>query len=337
MNASERDPRIAWERRSRRSWMLARCAVACASCVVACSPAGDRTAGGSSEVIAGEQPSSGGSAAGGTSAGGTGAGLGGGVIHFGGAGPGDSGQMESTVEILDMLPDGFTPADLEHPDTSQGGFDVLGPLSEVPAPEGECGNILRVIVRDFQASHDDFENAGDWSTYEVKSPIGESRKPEKTSTNGPLHIDQWYQNLEGVNQPFAVDLWLVPVGETFVFDSSAFFPLNDWGNKDQYLFTTELHTNFEYKGGEVFTFRGDDDVFVFINGHLAVNLSGVHVEQTGSVDLDQKASEFGLQLGSVYTFDLFQAERQPGGSNFRVETTLDFTGCGVVLPSDVIR
>jgi len=241
------------------------------------------------------------------------------------------------VSIIETLPEGFTGADEMSPETSRGGFDVLGPLAEVEAPEGECANVLRVIVRDFHGTHDDFENAGDWSSYEVASPIGTARKPEKTSENGPLHLEEWYQNLDGINLPFAVDLWLEPVDGKYVYDSTAFFPLAGLGHMDSYLFTTELHTNFEYQGGEVFTFRGDDDVFVYINGHLAVNLSGVHDAQEGSVSLDEEAAAFGLTLGGVYTFDLFQAERQPSGSNFRLETTLDFTGCGVILPSDVVK
>jgi fibro-slime domain-containing protein len=240
------------------------------------------------------------------------------------------------VEILRTLPAGFTAADAEHPETSRGGYKVLGALADVPPPSGECANILRIIVRDFQGSHDDFENASDWNKYEVASPIGQTRKPEKTSTSGPLHFEQWYQNLPDVNQPFAMDIWLEPVGDTFVFDSTAFLPLADWGFKDNYLFTTELHTNFEYQGGEVFTFRGDDDVFVFVNGFLGVNLSGVHTPQEGAIDLDGKATDFQLEVGKSYTLDLFQAERQPSGSNFRLETTLSFTGCGVILPTDVI-
>jgi fibro-slime domain-containing protein len=251
-------------------------------------------------------------------------------------GAGTGGTGGTPVEIFQTLPAGFTNADVEHPDTSRGGYKVVGPLADVPPPDGECGNILRIIVRDFQGTHDDFENASDWNSYQVTSPIAAARKPEKTSTTGPLHFEQWYQNLPEVNQPFAVDLWLEPVGETFVFDSTSFLPLADWGYKDNYLFTTELHTNFEYQGGEVFTFRGDDDVFVFVNGHLGVNLSGVHTAQEGSIDLDAKATDFGLEVGKSYTFDLFQAERQPSGSNFRLETTLSFTGCGVILPPDII-
>jgi fibro-slime domain-containing protein len=259
------------------------------------------------------------------------------VLTPSGGSDGTGGGVEvSTVTIITTLPEGFTPADVERPETSRGGYKVLGPLADVPPPEGECANILRIIARDFAGTHEDFDNASDWTAYEVTSPIDMTRKPTKSSDNGPLLLDEWYQNLEGVNLPFAVDLWLEPVGETFVFDSAAFFPLADFGNMDAYFFSTELHTNFEYKGGEVFTFRGDDDVLVYINGHIAVNLSGVHTAQEGSVALDEVAATFGLTLGGVYTFDLFQAERQASESNFRLETTLDFTGCGEILPVDIV-
>jgi fibro-slime domain-containing protein len=76
-------------------------------------------------------------------------------------------------------------------------------------------------------------------------------------------------------------------------------------------------------------------VYVYINGHLVVDLHGIHPALEGSVDLDEVAQSIGLEIGGIYSFDLFQAERQCCGSNFRIETTLDFTGCGEILESDI--
>src|SRR5690606_24986428 len=52
-----------------------------------------------------------------------------------------------------------------------------------------------------------------------------------------------------------------------------------------YHFTTELRYFFQYQGGETLSFRGDDDVWVFVNGRLAVDIGGVHSARHGRVVL----------------------------------------------------
>lgn len=95
------------------------------------------------------------------------------------------------------------------------------------------------------------------------------------------------------------------------------------GNK-RLWHTTEIHTFFEYRKSEVFSFTGDDDVWVYLNGVLAVDVGGVHAARSQVIDLsrDAAAERFNMTVGGIYTFDMFQAERKCRDSNFAITTSL---------------
>jgi fibro-slime domain-containing protein len=94
--------------------------------------------------------------------------------------------------------------------------------------------------------------------------------------------------------------------------------------KHNFHFTTEVKYWFQYQAESEPTldFTGDDDVWVFVNGKLAVDIGGVHPPKSGSVTLDTAtATRLGLTDGKVYAISIFHAERKTDGSSFRL--TLD--------------
>jgi fibro-slime domain-containing protein len=125
----------------------------------------------------------------------------------------------------------------------------------------------------------------------------------------------------------ALPLVEAPAG-TFTFSDNAFFPLDNLGfgnegNAHNFHFTTEIHSTFKYNGGEIFQFTGDDDVWVFVNKKLALDLGGVHGVEQDTVDFDAKAAALGIAIGNPYQLDVFHAERHTVESNFKMVTTID--------------
>lgn len=204
--------------------------------------------------------------------------------------------------------------------------------------------VLHTTVRDFHRTQSDFELplTGEQDDRGIVAatlgadgaPVYAGNPSTKTTPSGKAGFDVWYHDVPGVNISLAINLVLTEVTGSpglYVFDSRPFFPIDGLGFGNEglphnYHFTLATHTSFVYRGGETFSFSGDDDVWVFIDRQLAIDLGGLHSIETKQVSLDALAPSFGLVVGQLYPIDLFFAERHTVDSDFTVRTTIADVG-----------
>jgi fibro-slime domain-containing protein len=250
--------------------------------------------------------------------------------------------------------------------------------------------VLPIIYRDFKAAaedggHPDFESvdAGVQQCQQgiAGSKLGADGKPmpgtRKQSDTSPTLTTTtamtyktgtaadwfalWYKDSTYSRTTRDFLTFTNPSPGVYVYDNAAFFPLDGkpWGQTyndaagkpHNFHFTSEVRTWFEYRGGEILEFIGDDDVWVYINKKLAVDLGGVHGAYIGRVTLnasngtgvvhdmepaqnkttdpcrnrlglstsgDTRTVDFGLTKGSVYEIVVFQAERHASDSHYKL-------------------
>ena len=175
-------------------------------------------------------------------------------------------------------------------------------------------------------------NLGRLETWYVTQtfPSGSSRATNDTSINLILQKSDdgsWEYNSDLYGGFFPLDSFVNPNNIQYwdEIDSTI-----SGAKKHNYNFTMEMHLQFIYHQGANFTFdfSGDDDIWVFINNRLAVDLGGLSVLTKDTTNHDVPKMDLGLVDGATYPMDIFYAERDPVGANFRIKTSLDIQNAG---------
>lgn len=112
----------------------------------------------------------------------------------------------------------------------------------------------------------------------------------------------------------------------------------DWGTREDWTGVTrnqqycfESHATFTYSEDQEFTFRGDDDIWVFINKKIAVDNGGAHLAAPGHVVLKNLNTTYSpgctgedcfLVPGKEYQLDIFFCDRRTTMTNVIIKTNM---------------
>lgn len=199
--------------------------------------------------------------------------------------------------------------------------------------------VISAIIRDQAADGVEFQGgATGHKTGMVQDTLSVDGKPLKGAvTAKSTNLESWFEN-NNHNDTCIEMVWKKNTDGSWEYNSDdygGFFPIDDFNHPNNskgslphnYHFTMELHTQFEYKKGtaQLFEFSGDDDVWIFVNRKLAIDIGGIHGAISGSVNLDVAQTKLGLIDGETYSLDIFFCERQTSGSNFRAKTSIDIS------------